>query len=297
MRSMTGYGQAQRQDERYSVSVSLRAVNHRSLDLSIRLRETYRSSEASIRERLAASLGRGRVEVLVEIEPLGQLSMDAELRGDLISRLVAAAQELPRQSTLPAGFDTALRLADLLRIPDVVRLQAVAERWHESDEELLLSVLEEALLALVASRRHEGERLQAFLAERLELLSSLVDSLARRRPEALEAMRVRLQGRLSELLGDRSLDPLRLEQEVAVLAERSDVQEELDRLFAHLDHFREAMAREEEPIGRRLDVLLQEILRELNTLAAKCRDLDMVRDLVEARLLCEQLREQVQNVE
>lgn len=292
MRSMTGYGHAEGENLRYRVRIALRSVNHRFLDLVLRLKEEQRTSESAVRELLGETLSRGRVEVGVDIEPVGRDSSRLEVDRRALKELTRALEGLLEEDLIERG----LTAGDLIRHPQLLRVSEPANHWSDEDEELLLRVAGHALRELVAARGTEGEKLAAALGERLGALERAAGELRELAPAAREETAAALQERLNALLGDQALDPARLAQEAALLADRSDVKEELDRLGAHLEHFHEVMANDG-PVGKRLDFLTQEIFRELNTLGAKCRNARMTRAVLDAKVLCEQLREQVQNVE
>jgi len=292
MRSMTGYGEASGRNARRTVTVALKAVNHRFLDVQLRLSDELRASEAALRELLARELVRGRIEARVEVRASGQHDSAVEVDGELVRAVHAAVRELVDAGVLTGG----LTAGDLLRMPGALRVASAAEGWDELDEELLLSTAAAAVTQLTAGREAEGAGLAAALEERVAALAATVALLEALRGPALEESAAALRRRVSELLGGQPLDESRVAQEVALLADRGDVSEELDRLRSHLGHFR-TVAAEAGATGKRLDFLTQEIFRELNTLGAKCRNAAMVRAVLEAKALCEQLREQVQNVE
>lgn len=292
MRSMTGYGHSAGENRRYRARVALRSVNHRFLDVVLRLKEEQRTSEAVLRDLLGETLSRGRVEVGVDIEIVGRDSMRLEVDRRALKDLTRALEGLLEEDLIERG----LTAGDLIRHPQLLRVSEPENRWDEEDEELLLGVAREALAELEAARATEGEKLAAALTERLEALGRACGELRAVAPAARDEAAAALRARLEALLGERELDPGRMAQEAAVLADRSDVTEEIDRLSAHLEHFHELMTTDG-PIGKRLDFLTQEIFRELNTLGAKCRNAPMTRLVLDAKVLCEQLREQVQNVE
>ena len=292
MRSMTGYGEASGRNARRTVTVALKAVNHRFLDVQLRLSDELRASEAALRELLARELVRGRIEARVEVRASGQHDSAVEVDGELVRAVHAAVRELVDAGVLTGG----LTAGDLLRMPGALRVASAAEGWDELDEELLLSTAAAAVTQLTAGREAEGAGLAAALEERVAALAATVALLEALRGPALEESAAALRRRVAELLGGQPLDESRVAQEVALLADRGDVSEELDRLRSHLGHFR-TVAAEAGATGKRLDFLTQEIFRELNTLGAKCRNAAMVRAVLEAKALCEQLREQVQNVE
>ncbi len=292
MRSMTGFGQASRENERFRMTVTLRGVNHRFLDLSMRLRDELRRQEPALRDLLSSRLWRGRVEVSVEVAAIGsrgvEMSIDRELAG--------AARALVDELEAGGVISGELAFSDLLRLPEAVRLEIPAPEWTAEDRAMLLGVAEDALVQLIEARSAEGAKLVGNLTARLEGLHRLSGELTGRRQEAVEELAASLRRRISELLAGEVVDEDRLAQEVAYLVDRSDVSEELDRLQSHLDQFRSIM-RQDGSVGKRLDFLTQEIFRELNTLGSKCRDSEMTRRVLDAKVLCEQLREQVQNIE
>ncbi|HXT52674.1 MAG TPA: DUF1732 domain-containing protein, partial [Thermoanaerobaculia bacterium] len=195
-----------------------------------------------------------------------------------------------------------LTLGDLLRLPEVVSERLAADQVGEEERSLALAAAHTALLQLVEAREQEGEQLARILGERLAELTQAAARLRARAPAVRDELHASLARRLQELLAsrpgqdNRAVDDVRLAQEVALLVERGDVTEELDRLDAHLAHFAELLSGDGS-LGKRLDFLSQEILRELNTVGSKCRDAEMARTVLDAKVLCEQLREQVQNVE
>jgi uncharacterized protein (TIGR00255 family) len=292
MRSMTGYGEAAAESARSSVSVSLRAVNHRFLDLQVRLAEECRGSEAALRDLVGKELSRGRVEMRVEVRPVAERRATVELHRGVVEAAYAATHQLVEQGLIERG----LSAGDLLRIPEALRVELDGGAWDVSDQELLLKVAGEALAQLVKSREREGGTLAAIMEERLRGMDQVVAHLDALRGPVKDELAAALRRRLAELLESQTVDEARLAQEVALLVDRSDVSEEIDRLRSHLDHFR-AVLKESAPAGKRLDFLTQEIFRELNTLGAKCRNAEMTRAVLDAKVICEQLREQVQNVE
>lgn len=295
MRSMTGFGQATAGDERHQVTVTARSVNHRFLEVRLRVPDEVRAAEPALQDLFAAELSRGRVEASVEVRRLGPRGVEVEVDREVVRSAHAAFEDLVGGGLVAEQ----LTAGDLLRLPEAVTVRVAPNRWEESDQATLLAVAREARDQLVAGREAEGARLARLLGERLDELAAVSAELAALAPEARREAAAALRGRLEELLaasGGARLDPGRLEHEVAVLAERGDVSEELDRLGAHLEHFRELLAATG-AVGKRLDFLTQEILRELNTLGSKCRHLEMTRRVLDGKLLVEQLREQVQNVE
>lgn len=292
MLSMTGYGEAQAHSDRLQVEVAVRGVNHRFLDLAVRIADDLRPHEARLKQAVAARVQRGRVEIRVELRRSGDSVTSMELDRSILESLSEIAEELHRKKVV-GGLPT---FGDLLRFPDLLRVHRDTPRLEEVDIDLVLGTVDEALASFVASRVTEGDKLRALLEARLELLAKLSDRLEGLSAEASRQLAENLRRRVEELGRGVALPEERLAQEILVLLERADVREELDRLRTHIDTFGEVL-NGDGPSGKRLDFLAQEILRELNTLAAKCRNTAMVGSVLEGKLICEQLREQVQNVE
>jgi len=284
--SMTAFATRETTLDAGTVAWELRSVNHRYLEVHPRLPEALRALEPDVRERVGAVLGRGRVDCTLRFTPAtgaDQLSVNEEL----VEALVHACHTVDDFITNPAR----LYSYDLLQWPGVVR---TPEPDGDALREPVLDLLDAVLDELEAVRAREGGRLKQFLLERLDGIAAIV---AEERGHA-SAVGDRLREKLLERLGqlDVEHDPGRLEQEIAYQAQRLDVTEELDRLDTHIEATREALEADE-PIGRRLDFLMQEFNREANTLGSKAADADRSHASVELKVLIEQMREQVQNIE
>ncbi len=292
MRSMTGAGVAHASAEGWRCHVRLASVNHRFLDVVVRLPERLRGREPELRQLVAARLARGRVEVEVAIEPEGDRAVSLALDEAAVEALHQALGTL-REKGWIAGE---LAAGDLLRLPSLLRFGSGDEGWGEGAERLLRDTDTAATDALIAAREAEGERLREALEQRLEAFRALAQRLATRREALRQELLAGLRRRLATLAAEIPVAEERLAQEAALLVERSDVSEELDRLRAHLERFGELLA-VTGPVGKQLDFLCQELQREVGTIGAKSRDLATTQDVLAAKLLCEQLREQIQNLE
>lgn len=293
LRSMTGFGRASLDGAHYRFEVSVRTVNHRYLDCVLRLRDPMRSAEPWIRELIGERIERGHLELAADALAL---SPAGGRRVRIDQTLALSALEGLRRLAGDLGVGEDVRIEQLMAIPGVVTVETSAPEWSEEDDRDLRRAVLEALDALVGQRRSEGEQILLGLRGVLSSFEQLVDELETSREAMREGVLIRARGRLEELLQGHEVEPARLLQEAGHLAERVDVHEELERLRGHLEHFR-ATLEEPGPAGRRLDFLAQELYRESNTLAAKSRDVAWSRRAVDAKVLCEQLREQVQNVE
>lgn len=292
MKSMTGFGQATVHEGSLRVDVALRSVNHRFLDIVVRVAEAHRDLESTVREAIAAKVGRGRIEAAIEISGRAASSARVEVDVELVRALHAAAHSLEAQGLVRAG----LSFAELLRLPDAVRVERGGGATDASELSAVVAALAAGLEQMIEARAREGESLRQILLAKLDGLELVRRDLTIRRSQSLENLASDFEQRLRTWVGEKNLDENRLAQEVAIWVDRSDVTEELDRLGSHLVHFRQAVE-ENGSLGKRLDFLAQEIARELNTIGSKSRDAEVARLVIEAKLLCEQIREQVQNVE
>lgn len=288
IQSMTAFARSEAKGEWGALAWELRTVNHRYLDLSIRLPEEFRSLEPAVRERLSARVSRGKLDAQLRFQAVQSSSVSAlKINRELAQALVESAQAA-------AGLlDNSAPISpmEILRWPGVIAEQ---ERDLEPLRALALEQLDQAIEQLVETRRREGDRLKGFLTDRHAAVVELAKTARRQRPEAVARIQERLRSRLAELPVEA--DPARLEQELVIIATKMDVDEELDRLDAHLAELRQVLERKE-PIGRRLDFLMQELNREANTLSSKSAHSETTQTAVELKVLIEQMREQVQNIE
>ncbi len=294
IRSMTGFGSAEGLVGGANVGVDVRSVNHRFFNPSLKLPSAYLRWEADVRELLRQRIARGHVTVSVRVER-GTGNADGELLAIDESRLARYAAQL-RDIAMRVGIDPSLDFATMLRLPDVVTV--ADDPGDAGDVSQLLAVVAEAVDVLMAMREAEGGRLAGYLAERLHVIEEALGRLAARAPERLVEQRDRLRGAVRELIDGVGPDEQRIAQEIAILADRLDIQEELERFRSHLVAFRAALQGDSaEPVGKRLGFLLQEMLREANTAGSKSNDAPMVRDVMVIKEELERIREQVENLE
>ena len=287
IKSMTAFARETHTGDLGELAWELRSVNHRFLEPHLRLPEELRGLETAVRERLAARLQRGKVDCTLRYSPAHGRTGSLRLNRAFAEQLLAAARELAEltgRPSEPSGFD-------LLRWPGVIQEQE-ADLGQVS--QAALALLDQALGTLLATREREGARLALVMRERCDRLEEAATRVRLRLPQVMAGVRKRLTDRLAEVRAE--LDPARLEQELALLAARLDVDEELDRLAAHCAEVREVLDRNE-LVGRRLDFLMQELNREANTLGSKSADVEVTREAVGMKVLIEQMREQVQNLE
>ncbi len=285
--SMTGFARSERQTDSGDLAWEIRSVNHRYLDVQFRLPDVLRGFEAEFRRTVAERLGRGKVDLTLSVRRDAGASRRFALDDELVSRL---AEGLERIRGHIAGTGPVDPL-EVLRWPGVIEDQPIEREALMADS---LSLLREALDTLDAMRRAEGQRLADALISRTAEVERIAAEVRERRPQVLEGIEKKLRERLARL--DVEAEPGRLEAELAILAQKLDVDEELDRLDSHIEELRNALGRDE-PVGRRLDFLMQEFNREANTLGSKAGDAETTRASVELKVLIEQMREQIQNIE
>ncbi|HUH31264.1 MAG TPA: YicC/YloC family endoribonuclease [Rhodanobacter sp.] len=282
--SMTAYASAEATGPAGTLVCELRSVNHRYLEVSPRLPEELRAFEALLRERIEGALSRGKVDVTVR--RVGARSDALEVDEALLTRLAELNVKLA------ARFPTLrVELTELLRFPGVLQSSAVDPQVQKA---ALRDVVDRALAALADMRSREGEKLADVLRDKLDSIEHVVADVRDWVPQIRAALRARLEARLAEL--KQGADPDRLEQELLLQVTRADVEEELDRLTAHIGETRRVLSLQE-PVGRRLDFLMQEFNREANTLGSKSVDTRSTNAAIELKVLIEQMREQVQNIE
>jgi uncharacterized protein (TIGR00255 family) len=284
---MTGFSTAEARVGSFRLVWEIRSVNHRYLVLGVRLPDELRAVEPHCRELVAAAIKRGKVDCTLKIV--------ADERGPAAARIVAGA--LQRLRTLEDDVRRVFRDARALTAQEVLRWPGVLEEPTENPEQLAeaaTTCLSVALRSLAEARGREGGRIADMLAKRNEGITGLIAGI---KPQ-LDSMQLRYRDRLKERLQrlDVQADPERLEQEIALVAQRADIAEEIDRIESHVAEI-EAILRRDEPVGRRLDFVMQELNREANTFASKVQDEALTRVAVELKVLIEQMREQVQNLE
>ncbi|MDI1301494.1 MAG: YicC family protein [bacterium] len=287
IRSMTAFARSEIRGDSGLIACEIRSVNHRFLEPGFRLPEALRDIEFPLRERLRQTLTRGKVDVQCRYEAADALGGTIELDRELAAQLVAAAAEIDHMTR----HASPLNATDILRLPGVIRSR---ETDTVALQATALQAFEQALTQFIAMREREGAELGRLIEERLELMMAEVEKVRVRMPGILAHYRKRLLERLVDIKNE--LNGERLEQEIILFAHKIDVTEEMDRLTTHVGEIRRVLA-EGGAVGRRLDFLMQELNREANTLGSKSVSADSSLSSVELKVLIEQMREQIQNIE
>ncbi len=291
LKSMTGFGRERAAFEQRDILVEIRSVNHRFFEFTSRTPRTYGYLDEKLKGLLGAQVSRGKVEAAVYIYNKegvnADISVNMEIANGYLSALRTAAPKL--------SLIDDLSLSDIMKLPDlftVVKLQ-------ENEEEVWEQVKQTALTALerfIEMRKTEGEKMQEDISARLSLLEKNVEIIEKRSPQVTQAYREKLYQKINEIVADRNIDEARVLTEAAIFSEKTAVDEETVRLRSHLMQFNK-LIQSEQPVGRKLDFLVQELNREVNTIGSKCSDLDMTAVVVDMKSEIEKIREQIQNVE
>lgn len=292
LKSMTGFGRGEAVGQGKKFTVEMKSVNHRFCEVMLKMPRGMMYLEEKAKRYIQSNLARGRIDVYVVVEDTGEtpavVKVDKALAASYYRAMEGLLDEL--------GMASAIGLEHLLALPNVIALEGPKEDW-----EACWPVLQEALTAAITQlqdmRAVEGRQLQQDLCARLALVQTLVQSIEKRAPDVVETYGSKLKQRLAEWLQDATLDTNRLMAEVAVFAERSNITEELVRLYSHVQQALTTLRQSQEPVGRKMDFLLQEMNREINTIASKASDLAIATTAVEIKSELEKIREQVQNLE
>ena len=291
IKSMTGYGGAKGSAEGLSVSIELKSVNNRYLDVSVKLPRTMLFAEEPIKAAVGRHISRGKVDVFITADASQSDSVEVRVNEALLRGYISALGEVRDKFSLTDDMS----LMSLCRLPEVLS----TERRELDADELtsgLLAILEEALSGYDAMRGREGEKLRDDVLGRIDEIGRLTGIVEERSPQTVAEYRARLEQKLRETLEGMSVDDSRVLTECAIFADRVAVDEETVRLRSHLSQLK-AMASGESPIGRKMDFLIQELNRESNTIGSKCQSADIARVVVDLKAEIEKIREQIQNVE
>lgn len=287
LKSMTAFSRKESVNDWGTLVWEMRSVNHRYLDVSIRIADDLRLIEPQVREKISARVSRGKVEVSLRFKPSQKVSSQIAVNESLATQVADSAKSLQQM----IGDDQPVSAMEVLRWPGVV---GQAEADFGPLQQMAMELFDTALEDYIDTRKREGEKTAQMLTERCTAIDDIIEKVKVLRPQAIERQRTKLMSRIEEL--DVDHDTGRLEQELVYISQRLDVAEELDRLTAHLSELRDILKRDE-PVGRRLDFLVQEFNREANTLSSKSADADTTALSVDLKVYIEQMREQVQNIE
>lgn len=291
LRSMTGFGRAVGEIDGYIVSVELKSVNHRYFEFSLRCPRQYGFIEEKIKSYVNSRVSRGKIECNISIEALNTESAEVVINHTLASAYIKALKELSQNYSLNDEIDAVA----IAKLPDVLAVKK-AEEDESKIWEIIKSVADKAIDKFIEMRQTEGKRMYDDIFSRSAFILDTVEFIEKRSPQTVKEYNDKLIERVHEIIGDASLDEARIIQEVAVYADKVAVAEETVRLRSHIDQLRSFISGDE-PVGRKLDFLVQEINREANTIGSKCNDVEIARKVVDLKAEIEKIREQIQNIE
>ena len=291
IKSMTGFGRAVAETDGYVITVEIKSVNHRYFEFSSRIPRQYGFLDDKLKSYINSRVSRGKVECYVSIDALNTEAAQVVVNNTLASAYVSALKELSKNYDLKEDFGA----STVARFQDVL----VVKKADEDEEKIwsyVKSVTDTALDKFIAMRTVEGEKMKNDISSRADYILSCVEYIEKRSPETVKEYNDKLVERVHDLIGDVSLDEGRVIQEVATYADKVAVAEETVRLRSHLDQLK-AFINADEPVGRKMDFLVQEINRETNTIGSKANDVDIARKVVDIKAEVEKIREQIQNIE
>ncbi len=290
LKSMTGFGRAEKVVDQFNIKVNLKSVNHRYLDLAIRVPKYYYFVEDKIRQTAAKYISRGKVEVYVSVERIEgsdkSITLDREVAASYINALKSAAE---------LGVEDDVKISTIAQYHDIFKIET-----DEADEEYITNIItdafKEAAEDFVNTRINEGKNMEADICEHLNNLETNLHMVEKRYPEIVAEYRARLEKKMNEILTDVNVEETRIIAEAAIYAERTDIGEETVRLASHIKEFRNAI-KTDQPIGKKLDFMIQEMNRETNTMGSKANDVEISKIIVDMKSEIEKIREQIQNIE
>ncbi|MBO5955860.1 MAG: YicC family protein [Clostridia bacterium] len=290
LKSMTGFGRAEKTVDQFNVKVNLKSVNHRYLDLAVRVPKYYYFVEDKIRQVASKYISRGKVEVFVSVERTEgndkSITLDKGVAENYISAL---------RSIADFGLEDDIKISTIAQYHDIFKIET-----DEADEEYITSIItgvfEEAAEDFVNTRVNEGKNMEADIMSHLDNLETNLKKVEKRYPEIVAEYKSRLEKKISEVLADVNVEETRIITEAAIFAERTDIGEETVRLSSHINEFRKAI-KTDLPIGKKLDFMIQEMNRETNTMGSKANDVEISKIIVDMKSEIEKIREQIQNIE
>lgn len=292
VRSMTGFGRGTYSESGKEFTVEIKSVNHRYIDFYIKLPRQIGFLEEKVREEVAKSLFRGKVDIFISFEDRAEDARNVTLDEPLASAYIQAVEKLKGKYDLKDDLTVSL----ISRFPDVLRIEKA-----DDDEELLWNVLNKALKlaieSLIQMREKEGKELRENLLSRADYMETIIAQITKRSPGVVLEYKQKLENRIKDLLNQQVVDENRLAMEVAIFADRCAIDEELVRLGSHLIQLRELLNLKNQQVGRKLDFLVQEINREINTIGSKSNDIEITKCVLELKSETEKIREQIQNIE
>ena len=291
IKSMTGFGHSERESRDYKISAEIKAVNHRYCDLNIKLPKKFNAYENDIRNIVKKYAARGKIDVYISYENYSEAKTIVKYNSGVAKGYMDAIIKASEEFSIEPSITSSL----LVRFPDVISLE---DEEIDSDEifKALAYVVEEACKNFVESREREGSHLYKDINDKLDYINGIVEKIEKRSPEIIKEYRTKIDNKVAELLGDTKIDESVLATEITIFADKVCVDEETVRLHSHINSMRETLSKDE-PIGRKLDFISQELNRESNTILSKANDVEVSSKAIDLKTEIEKIREQIQNIE
>jgi len=291
IKSMTGFGRGENKEEGKEFSVEIKTVNHRYSDIFIKMPRQLAFLEDRVRQIISKSLSRGKIDVFISYDNFGEDSKEVLLDDVLAKSYINAVKLLAQKYKLTNDISVSL----ISRFPDILKVEKSEEDETEIWE-LLKVAVERALQALITMRAREGKELKNSILGKANYIVEILEDIKLQAPEVVKEYKLKLENRIKELLEQQTIDESRIAVEVAIFADRCSIDEEIVRLASHMVQLRQTLEMEQ-PVGRKLDFLMQEMNREINTIGSKANDLQITKNVVEIKSELEKVREQIQNIE
>lgn len=291
IKSMTGFGHSERESRDYKISAEIKSVNHRYCDLNIKLPKKFNAYENDIRNIVKKYAARGKIDVYISYENYSEARTIVKYNSGVAKGYMDAIIKASEEFSIEPSITSSL----LVRFPDVISLE---DEEIDSDEifKALAYVVEEACKNFVESREREGSHLYKDINDKLDYINGIVEEIEKRSPEIIKEYRTKIENKVAELLGDTKIDESVLATEITIFADKVCVDEETVRLHSHINSMRETLSKDE-PIGRKLDFISQELNRESNTILSKANDVEVSSKAIDLKTEIEKIREQIQNIE
>ena len=291
MKSMTGFGRAKLEKNNRIYNIEIKSVNHKYTDISIKMPRSLSYLEEKIKKEISLNISRGKIDVFITFENYSDEGKEIIINNDLVKRYVEEFTKIAQENNLSFNVP----VTEITKLPDVLTLKNTSENEDVIEAELL-ECLKLAIESFITMRQEEGSKIKEDLLNRISILKDIVYKISESSTGLIEEYVVKLQERIKEILKTNIVDEARLAQEVVIYADKSSVEEELTRLKSHIEQFKQ-IVEDEKPVGKKIDFLIQEMNREINTTGSKSGSLDITNLVVEAKTVLEDIREQVQNIE
>lgn len=291
MKSMTGFGRAKLEKNDRIYTVEIKSVNHKYSDISIKLPRTLSYLEDKIKKEINCNISRGKIDVYITFENYSDEGKDIRINRELVKKYISEFNEIAKENNL----NIEMHITEIIKLPDVLTLKNIDEK-EDTIESELLECLNNAISNFIHMRESEGEKIKEDLKARIEKIDEKVNKITTYSTGLIEEYVVKLEERVKEILKTDIIDEARLATEVVIYADKSSIQEEITRLNSHINQFK-TIIEEQKPIGKKLDFLIQEMNREINTTGSKSGSLEITNLVIEVKTELEDIREQIQNVE